>query len=203
MCTTEEQNKASGEELLNSRQAANDSVAEQFADFFNPELLKERPDSPQAAEYFTPHQLTRRLDAQTKEKLKQYYLQQARMLCPNLSADSPDEQCLWRLYNKLKRTVKALANFDRTWETGMREIEKACLYYLITQEITRADRQEIIKEFSTWIDFVVNASFNRNIISQTIQHYCRQIRNLEYYYGCKSALTGEEEEEDPMESGSR
>lgn len=185
MYTTEEQSTMSGEDLLNSRQVVIDPSAEPSGETPDTEQPAERPDEEQPATH---------PNSEWREKLKQCYLEEARLLCPTLSLDSPEGQRLGMLHRKIKRILKVLTNFDRLWEKGLGEIEKACLHYLITQDIPRTGRKEIFEEFSTWFDFLVNAAFNRSFVTQLVQDYCHQLHDLEYLLSSMASAAQEEEQ---------
>jgi len=120
-----------------------------------------------------------------KEKLKQFYLAQSLRLCPTVSADRSETQRLGALHHKIKHFIKALTNLDRPWENGMPEMQKACLHFLALQNSPRAECQKIFEEWTKWSDFLVAASFHRGFISQILQDYHRQLRDLEKLMGSR------------------
>jgi len=124
-----------------------------------------------------------------KENLKQFYLAQSRRLCPTVSVDRSESQRLGALHHKIKHFIKALTNFDRSWENGMPEMQKACLHFLALQNSPRAECQKIFEEWTKWSDFLIAASFHRGFISQILQDYHRQLRDLEKLLGGKPSET--------------
>lgn len=162
MCTTEEkQEKVLAKDISENLPIANPCCTEQSAERSN-------------------------LDA--KEKVKQYYLDQANKWCPNLAPDCTDEHRLRMLHRKMKHIVKALTNFDRPWEKGIGKIEKTYLRHLILQEMPPTERGEMFEEFATWLDFLMTAAFHRSFVTQVLQDYCRQLRQLENFMGYKTSV---------------
>lgn len=111
--------------------------------------------------------------------LKQYYLALSRRLCPTIPVDSSDLRRLGALHHKIKRFIKALSNLDRPWEKGMPEIQKSCLNSLISQTLSKAERQKLQNEWLSWSDFLISASFHRGYITQILQEYYRQLHDIE------------------------
>lgn len=120
-----------------------------------------------------------------KEKLKQFYLAQSRRLCPTVSVDHSESQRLAALHHKIKHFIKALTNLDRPWENGMPEMQKACLHFLALQNSPRAECQKIFEEWTKWSDFLIAASCYHGFVSQILQDYHRQLRDLEKLLGGK------------------
>ena len=117
------------------------------------------------------------------QSLKTYYLEQVRMLCPTTSPESPENQRLWVLLNKTKRIVSMLTLFDRQWEDGMPEMQKACLAFVVNDGLPRKERQQTADKWAEWTGFLVKAAHQRSFISQILQHYHRQLHDLERLVG--------------------
>ena len=126
-----------------------------------------------------------------KENLKQFYLAQSRRLCPTVSDNRSELQRLGALHHKFKHFIKALTNLDRSWENGMPEMQKSCLHFLTVPNSPRAECQKIFKEWTKWSDFLITASFHRGFISQILQDYHRQLRDLEKLMGGKPSESPE------------
>lgn len=125
------------------------------------------------------------------EKQKQYYLEQVRLLCPTISTESPEAQRLWTLLRKTKCIIKMLTHFDRSWEKGMPEIQKACLYFLTMDNVPRKERMETLERWAEWSVFLVGASRHRSLIGQMLQHYYFQLHDLERLVGREASETPE------------
>lgn len=126
-----------------------------------------------------------------KEKLKQFYLTQSRRLCPTVSVERPESQRLAALHHKIKHFIKALTNLDRPWENGMPEMQKACRHFFALQNSPRAECQKMFEEWTKWSDFLIMASSHRSFISQILQDYHRQLRDLEKLLGGKPSESAE------------
>lgn len=120
-----------------------------------------------------------------KQTLKRYYLEQVRLLCPTVSPESSEALRLWALLRKTKRIINMLTYFDRPWEDGMPEIQKACLTFLITDNIPKKERLQTIEKWGNWTEFLVGASRYRSFITQVLQYYHRQLHDLERLVGCE------------------
>lgn len=124
-----------------------------------------------------------------REKQKQYYLEQVKLLCPTVSTEGKEELRLWALLQKTKRIIKMLTHFDRSWENGMPEIQKACLYFLTTDDVPRKERVRILEKWSDWSVFLIGASHHRSFITQMLQCYYRQLHDLERLVGREPSET--------------
>lgn len=124
-----------------------------------------------------------------KENLKQFYLTQSRRLCPTVSVDRSELQRLGALHHKIKHFIKALTNLDRSWENGMPEMQKACLHFFSLQNSSRTECQKIFEEWAKWSNFLISASCYRGFVSQMLQDYQRQLRDLEKLLGGKPSET--------------
>lgn len=118
-----------------------------------------------------------------REKQKQYYLEQARLLCPTVPAESSEKYRLGTLLHKTKRIINMLTYFDRAWEDGMPEIQKACLTFLVTDNIPKKERLKVVEKWGNWTEFLVGASRYRSFITQILQYYHRQLHDLERLVG--------------------
>lgn len=125
-----------------------------------------------------------------KEELKQFYLEQSRRLCPTTSVDSPESQRLGVLRRRLMQIIKTLKYFDRPWESGAPEVQKACLHYLTAEGVPRGERLKAIEEWMAWTNFLIGASHYRSFISQLLQDYFYQLTELERImsFTCPDAL---------------
>lgn len=124
-----------------------------------------------------------------KENLKQFYLAQSRRLCPTVSVDRSESQRLGALHHKIKHFIKALTNLNRSWENGMPEMQKACLHFFSLQNSPRTECQNIFEEWAKWSNFLISASCYRGFVSQMLQDYQRQLRDLEKLLGGKPSET--------------
>ena len=110
-----------------------------------------------------------------KENLKQFYL--------------AESQRLGALHHKIKHFIKALTNLDRSWENGMPEMQKACLHFFSLQNSPRTECQKIFEEWAKWSNFLISASCYHGFVSQMLQDYQRQLRDLEKLLGGKPSET--------------
>lgn len=117
------------------------------------------------------------------QALKQYYLEQVRLLCPTVSPQSSETLRLWALLRKTKRIINMLTFFDRSWEDGMPEIQKACLYFLKADKVPEKERMQTIEKWCNWTNYLVGASRHQGFVTQILQHYHRQLHDLERLVG--------------------
>lgn len=62
------------------------------------------------------------------------------------------------------------------WDAGD---AKACLHFFSLQNSPRTECQKIFEEWAKWSDFLISASCYRGFVSQMLQDYQRQLRDLE------------------------
>lgn len=129
------------------------------------------------------HQVVEQSLNEVSEKQKQYYLEQVRLLCPTVSPNSSETLRLWALLRKTKRIINMLTYFDRSWEDGMPEIQKACLTFLTTDNIPKKERLQTVEKWGNWTEFLVGASRYRGFVTQILQYYHRQLHDLERLVG--------------------
>ena len=98
-------------------------------------------------------------------------------------------QRLGALHHKIKHFIKALTNLDRSWENGMPEMQKACLHFFSLQNSPRTECQKIFEEWAKWSNFLISASCYHGFVSQMLQDYQRQLRDLEKLLGGKPSET--------------
>lgn len=67
----------------------------------------------------------------------------------------------------------------------------ACLHFFALQNSPRAECQKIFEEWTKWSDFLIIASSHRSFISQILQDYHRQLRDLEKLLGGKPSESAE------------
>lgn len=127
---------------------------------------------------------------EVSEKQKQYYLEQVRLLCPAVSPERSEASRLWLLLRKTKRIINMLTYFDRPWEDGMPEVQKACLTFLTAENIPKKERLKTIEKWGNWTGFLVGASRHHDFMAQLLQCYHRQLHDLE-------CLVGREPSENP------
>lgn len=126
---------------------------------------------------------------EVSQKQKQYYLEQVRLLCPTVSSESSEALRLWALLRKTKRIINMLTYFDRPWEDGMPEVQKACLTFLVTDNIPKKERLKTIEKWGNWTEFLVGASRYRGFMTQILQYYHRQLHDLERLVGREPSPT--------------
>lgn len=117
------------------------------------------------------------------QSLKQYYLEQARLLCPAVTPESPETLRLEVLLRKTKRIINVLSHFNRSWEDGMPEIQKACLHYLATDNISRKERLLMAEKWGDWACYLVGPSRHRGFVIGILQNYHCQLHDLEQLLG--------------------
>ncbi len=119
--------------------------------------------------------------SEEREKQKQYYLEQARQLCPYVPTDATDTDRLDLLHCRLKQNVKALKYFDRTWENGMPQVQRACLYYLTVEKVPPKLRRRALEEWAGWSEFLVGVAHWRSFLGQVLNDSIYQLQELEEF----------------------
>ena len=61
------------------------------------------------------------------------------------------------------------------WDAGD---AKVCLHFFSLQNSPRTECQKIFEEWAKWSDFLISASCYRGFVSQMLQDYQRQLRDL-------------------------
>lgn len=151
--------------------------------------MKEEQNNLPVCDTSSNQQVAKQSQTEVNEKQKQYYLEQVRLLCPTVSPESSEALRLWALLRKTKRIINMLTYFNRPWEDGMPEIQKACLTFLTTDNIPKKERLLTVEKWGNWAEFLVGASRHRSFITQILQYYHRQLHDLERLVGREPSET--------------
>lgn len=121
------------------------------------------------------------------EKLKLFFLEEARMLCPATRVNCSDYSKMYALYQRLKRIVR-LFNllYEHNWGEFFPDIQKAFGFYLLEGYASKKERFRIIEMLSKEIAFVTKAAQFNDFIAILQEHFTHQLseieRMLDVYY---------------------
>lgn len=105
------------------------------------------------------------------QTLRKHYLLLVRQMCPNMSADKTDDKKLVALQNRALRMIEMLTLFERSWREEMPILQKACLSYLGTENLSRKERQQVIDAWGDWVDFQFKLTPHHELIEQSLRYY--------------------------------
>lgn len=129
------------------------------------------------------HPEAEQLFSEVIERKKQYYLEQSRQLCPEVSPESAETTRLHALIQKTKQIIQMLSCFNRSWNNGMPEIQRACVTFFVSDNISRKERFRCAEKWSQWMEFFLTASRHRNLITGLLYSYYCQLRDLQRLVG--------------------
>lgn len=112
------------------------------------------------------------------QSLKQYYLEQARLLCPAVTPESPETLRLEVLLRKTKRIINVLSHFNRPWVSGSRDIQKACAHYLIHAGLSKEDREAFVLVQGEMVYTICYLAACSDFISQMRRYFRNQEKEL-------------------------
>ena len=113
------------------------------------------------------------------ETLKEHYLLLIRQMCPDMSEDKPDYKKLVALQKRTSRLIEMLTLFEHSWTEEIPILQKACLSYLATENLSRKERQQIIDAWSDWSDFQFKLTPYHELLTQSLQYHLRIKQELE------------------------
>lgn len=113
-------------------------------------------------------------------RLKQFFLEEARLLCPASNTNCSEYSKLYALYKRLKRTVK-LFNllYDHNWGEIFPDIQRAFGFYLLEGYASKKERLRIIDLLAKEIGFVTQAAQFNDFITILHQFYVNQLEDME------------------------
>lgn len=110
--------------------------------------------------------------------LMEYYIKIFQHLNPHVPADYTQEKYLKLIRKQTKRTIDMFKLFDRPLFTELAAIQKACMHYMIADEIPRQERQEILNAWTAWFNVISTLSRRKNFVTQTLQCANRQLNDI-------------------------
>lgn len=114
-----------------------------------------------------------------KEALREHYLLLIRQMCPDMSEDKPDYKKLVALQKRTSRLVEMLTLFEHSWTEEIPILQKACLSYLATENLSRKERQQVIDAWTGWSDFQFKLTPYHELLTQSLQYHLRIRQELE------------------------
>lgn len=135
------------------------------------------------------------------QELKAYYLHQIRLMCPTMATDKSDNARLAILKQRTGRLVEMLTLFEHSWTEEVPVLQKACLSYLVTEGVSKKERQRIIDAWAGWSDFQFKLARYRGLLTQFLQYHHRIGQELKILHNPDNAEVSPESRETNQEGG--
>lgn len=72
-----------------------------------------------------------------------------------------------------------LTLFEHSWTEEIPILQKACLSYLATENLSRKERQQVIDAWTGWSDFQFKLTPYHELLTQSLQYHLRIRQELE------------------------
>ncbi len=121
-------------------------------------------------------------DASLTEEQLNFYLEEARTMCPSAVEGLSEHRTLSILHGRLRRIVRLLTLIQEdTRSNDLHHIQRACGYYLVQDSVPRPERISFNKRLSNHIDICNQLTGERDIAGYTLDYFTRQLHDLEQY----------------------
>lgn len=111
-------------------------------------------------------------------QLMDYYLEQVRQMCPNITGDQPEYGRLQILHTKVKRMVKLLTILNHPWNEGAAELQKACGLYLMNMDEPEVERYRVVKLLADRSELINQMMPLSNFVANMQRYYTIQLHDL-------------------------
>lgn len=113
-------------------------------------------------------------------KLREFFLEEARLLCPATHVHCSEYSKMYALYKRLKRIVRLFTLlYDHNWGAFFPDMQKAFGFYLIEGHASKKERLRIVEELADEISFVTQAAQFNDFITILLEHYRKQLSDIE------------------------
>lgn len=130
----------------------------------------------------------------SSEKISEYLLKLAEVLCPTATQDKLKGRRLAILNTRLKRIVKVLDSLKEfNWLEDLPAVQTATLNFFLAKLISKEEKKQVNKLISKRIKFCIYMSENREIINQFYIFYQQHLYNIEKYLAAHPILSEENE----------
>ena len=130
----------------------------------------------------------------SSEKMSEYLLQFAEVLCPTAIPDKPAGIRLIILYGRLKRMVRLLdALKEFHWLEDFPAVQTATLKYFMAKLISKEEKKQVNKLIVRRMEFCIYMSENREILNWFHTFYKQHLYYIEKYLAAHPVLADENE----------
>lgn len=121
------------------------------------------------------------------EKLRLFFLEEARILCPLTQTDCSEYSKLHALYKRLKRMDRLFTlMYSHDWGELLPDLQRAFSFYLLEGYVPKKDRARIIDQLAQEIAFATKMAQFNDFITNLMHNNGTQIieieRMLNLYY---------------------
>lgn len=113
-------------------------------------------------------------------RLKQFFLEEARMLCPATHVNCSEYSKMYALYKRLKRMVR-LFNllYEHNWGEFFPDAQRAFGFYLLEGYASKKERLRIVELMAKETGFVTQTAQFNDFITILQQFYAQQLSDME------------------------
>lgn len=125
-----------------------------------------------------------------EQEMKQFYLNEARMMCPTATEDRTEKARLEILQVRIKRLIKMftdLRNFQ--WNEGVRQMQIGYGIYMMEHNIASKERRKANDAWAQRLAAIIGMQGYNDLINHMLIHYIRQSKDLDQLLAAISAGT--------------
>lgn len=113
-------------------------------------------------------------------RLKQFFLEEARMFCPATRVNCSEYSKLHALYKRLQRTVRFLQLlYDHNWSEAVPDLQKACGFYVIEGYSSKKERLRLVELLAKEMNFITKAAQFNDFVSILLEYFTDQVNEIE------------------------
>lgn len=114
-------------------------------------------------------------------RLKQFFLEEARMLCPATNIHCSEYSKMYALSKRLGRMVQLFTLlYEHNWGEIYPDVQKAFGLYVIEGYASKKERMRYIEQLAKEVSFITQAAQLNDFMGILLQHYRKQLSDLEY-----------------------
>ena len=115
------------------------------------------------------------------EELKRFYLKLAMVMCPSVTSESTENEALFKLYTRIKKSRRLLALLDNySWVDGGALITKACCFMMMDNTVTSLQEKRklnnLLFERTTFVSKIMKLN---DLIAHDLTFFAQIKKNLE------------------------
>lgn len=115
-----------------------------------------------------------------EREMKQFYLNEARMMCPTATEDRTEKARLEILQVRVKRLIKMftdLRNFQ--WGEGIRQMQIGYGIYMMEHSVSSKERRNVNDEWARRLASIVGMQGYNDLVNHMLVHYTCQNKDLD------------------------
>ncbi len=123
-----------------------------------------------------------------EREMRQFYLNEARMMCPTATEARSEKARLEILQVRVRRLIKMftdLHNFQ--WNEGVRQMQIGYGIYMMEHSISSKERRNVNDAWAQRLSAIVGMQSYNDLVNHMLMHYTRQGRDLEQLLAAYSA----------------